>query len=54
MTSVFAKGKLKAAKEAIGKKDYATAENAALQVLEYEPDNYHALSDISDSVIYPI
>ncbi|KAG8934379.1 Superkiller protein 3 [Tulasnella sp. 417] len=46
MTSVFAKGKLKAAKEAIGKKDYATAENAALQVLEYEPENYHALSDV--------
>ncbi|KAG6908388.1 hypothetical protein DXG01_004817 [Tephrocybe rancida] len=38
----FAKSKLKAAREALGKKDYATASDAASQVLDYEPDNYNA------------
>lgn len=38
----FAKGKLKAARDAIGKKDYTAARDAALQALEYEPDNYNA------------
>ncbi|KAG8892140.1 Superkiller protein 3, partial [Tulasnella sp. 403] len=37
----FVKSKIKAAREAIGKKDWAAAENNALQALEYEPDNYH-------------
>lgn len=38
----FVKSKVKAARDAIGKKDFASAENAALQALEYEPDNYNA------------
>lgn len=38
----FVKGKLKAARDAIGKKDYKAAENAALQVLEYEENSYNA------------
>ncbi|OJT10137.1 Superkiller protein 3 [Trametes pubescens] len=40
--SAFAKSKLKAAKDAIGKQNYEKAQEAALGVLEYEPDNYHA------------
>ncbi len=36
------KVKLKAAREALGKKDYPNARDAAAQVLEYEPDNYNA------------
>ncbi|KAL4253450.1 hypothetical protein ABKN59_002079 [Abortiporus biennis] len=40
--SVFVKGKLKAARDALGKKDYASAKDAAEGVLEYEPDNYNA------------
>jgi hypothetical protein len=40
--SALAKTKLKAAREAIGKKDYGKARDASAQVLEYEPDNYHA------------
>ncbi|KAG6829553.1 hypothetical protein H0H92_004222 [Tricholoma furcatifolium] len=38
----FAKSKLKAAREALGKKDYQTACDASSQVLDYEPDNYNA------------
>jgi superkiller protein 3 len=38
----FTKSKLKQAKELLGKKDYAGARDAANQVLEYEPENYHA------------
>lgn len=36
------KTKLKQARDAIGKKDFSKARDAALQVLEYEPDNYNA------------
>jgi hypothetical protein len=39
----FLKTKLKAARDAIAKKDYKVAEEAAGQVLEYEPANYNAL-----------
>ena len=42
MSSSFAKTKLKAARDALGKKQYEVARDAALQVLEYEPDNYNA------------
>ena len=42
MSSAFAKQKLKAARDALGKKKYDDAKNAASQVLEYEPDNYNA------------
>jgi hypothetical protein len=38
----LAKNKLKLARDALNKKDYAQARNAASQVLEYEPDNYNA------------
>lgn len=40
--SSFAKSKLKAARDAIGKKSYEQAREAAAQVLDYEPDNYTA------------
>ncbi|KAG1771164.1 superkiller protein 3 [Suillus placidus] len=40
--SSFAKSKLKAARDAIGKKKYEQAREAAAQVLDYEPDNYTA------------
>ncbi|EIN11575.1 superkiller protein 3 SKI3 [Punctularia strigosozonata HHB-11173 SS5] len=40
--STFAKPKLKAAREAIGKKDWTKARDTSAEVLEYEPDNYHA------------
>ncbi|EGN99549.1 hypothetical protein SERLA73DRAFT_159810 [Serpula lacrymans var. lacrymans S7.3] len=40
--SSFAKAKLKAAREALGKKQYEIAREAASQVLDYEPDNYNA------------
>jgi superkiller protein 3 len=38
----FVKGKIKAARDAIGKKDYQAAQDAVIQVLEYEPENYNA------------
>jgi len=40
--SSFAKSKLKAARDAIGKKKYEQAREAAEQVLDHEPDNYTA------------
>jgi superkiller protein 3 len=36
------KSKLKAARDALGKKDYESAKNAASHVLDFEPDNYNA------------
>ncbi|KAL0956081.1 hypothetical protein HGRIS_002250 [Hohenbuehelia grisea] len=38
----FVKAKLKAARDAIGKKDFVSARDAASSALEYEPDNYNA------------
>ncbi|RPD63776.1 TPR-like protein [Lentinus tigrinus ALCF2SS1-6] len=40
--SSFVKTKVKAARDAINKKDYEKARELALNVLEYEPSNYHA------------
>ncbi|KDQ57736.1 hypothetical protein JAAARDRAFT_35420 [Jaapia argillacea MUCL 33604] len=40
--SAFAKGKLKAARDALGKKNYQLARESASQVLDYEPENYNA------------
>lgn len=40
--SALVKVKLKAARDAIGKKDWDAAENAASQALDFEPDNYNA------------
>lgn len=40
MSSV--KNKLKSAREAIARKDYAAARDASAQALESEPDNYNA------------
>ena len=37
----FVKNKLKVARDALGKKDFVQARDAAAQVLEYEPDNYN-------------
>ncbi|KIK27908.1 hypothetical protein PISMIDRAFT_27774 [Pisolithus microcarpus 441] len=42
MSSPFVKSKLKVARDALGKKQYETARDAASQVLDYEPDNYNA------------
>ncbi|KLO19533.1 TPR-like protein [Schizopora paradoxa] len=42
MASPFVKGKLKTARDAIGKKDFNKARDAATDVLTYEPDNYNA------------
>ena len=38
----FTKSKLKAAKDAISKKDYEKARDASNDVLSFEPENYHA------------
>jgi superkiller protein 3 len=40
--SALVKGKLKAARDAIGKKDWAAAQIAAEAALDFEPDNYNA------------
>jgi superkiller protein 3 len=40
--SAIVKTKLKAARDAIGKKDWEKARSAASDVLDYEPDHYHA------------
>ena len=40
--SAIARTKLKAARDAIGKKDWEKARASASDVLDYEPDNYHA------------
>ncbi|KAI9511143.1 TPR-like protein, partial [Russula earlei] len=40
--SALLKGKLKAARDALNKKDYQSAHDTSLQILEYEPDNYNA------------
>ena len=42
----FIKSHLKAARDHIGKKDYLTAKKEAIQVLDFEPDNYNALAAI--------
>lgn len=42
MSSPFVKSKLKAARDALGKKQYEAARDAASQVLDHEPDNYNA------------
>ncbi|KAG8213777.1 superkiller protein 3 [Butyriboletus roseoflavus] len=42
MSSSFAKAKLKTARDALGKKQYDAARDAALQVLDYDPENYNA------------
>jgi hypothetical protein len=36
------KSKLKAARVALDKKDFQSAHDVSLQILEYEPDNYLA------------
>ncbi len=43
------KVKLKAAREAISRQDHPTARDAAQQVLEYEPNDYHAYVTSSSS-----
>lgn len=42
MSTALVKGKLKAAREALSRKDYETARDAAAYVLEYEGANYNA------------
>lgn len=41
------KTKLKAAKDAVGKKDYEKARDASLAALDYDSENYHAYVAIS-------
>lgn len=45
--SAFVKDKLKKAKEAIAKKNFEAARDAAQGVLEYEPENYTAYAYIA-------
>lgn len=42
MSSANLKAKLKAARVALDNKDFQSARDASLHVLEYEPDNYLA------------
>ena len=42
MSSALLKGKLKAARDALNKKDFQSAHDISLQILEYEPENYNA------------
>ncbi|KAI0051258.1 TPR-like protein [Auriscalpium vulgare] len=49
--SAFAKNKLKAARDAITKKDYQAAHDASSQVLDYEPDNYNAKAFLGLSLL---
>jgi len=42
MSSAFLKSKLKAARLALDKKDFQSAHDASLEILEYEPGNYFA------------
>jgi superkiller protein 3 len=42
MSSALLKGKIKAAREALNKKDFQSAHDTSLQILEYEPENYNA------------
>jgi superkiller protein 3 len=41
------KAKLKAAREALGKKQYAAAKDAAEQALAFDPSNYNAWVPLS-------
>jgi len=43
--AAFVKSKLKAARDAINKKDFNTALSAAREVLSFEPNNYNACVD---------
>jgi superkiller protein 3 len=40
--ATLVKNKLKAARDALGKKDWAAAQTAAQQALDFEADNYNA------------
>lgn len=42
MSTALVKSKLKAAREALTKKNFQVARDAAAQVLEYEPESYNA------------
>ena len=42
----FIKNKLKLARDALSKKDYIAARDAATQVLEYDSENYNASAQI--------
>ena len=51
--SAFVKGKVKAARDALNKKEYQLAHDTSLQVLEYEPDNYNAYVSKCAGVVTP-
>jgi superkiller protein 3 len=42
MSSALLKGKVKAARDALNKKDFQLAHDTSLEILGYEPENYHA------------
>ena len=42
MSSALLKEKLKAARDALSKKNFQSAHDTSLQILEYEPENYNA------------
>ena len=42
MSSALLKGKVKATRDALNKKDFQLAHDTSLQILEYEPENYTA------------
>lgn len=48
----FAKGKLKLARDSIGKKDFVAAKAAASQVLDFEPDNYNAYAGLPYHLVH--
>lgn len=47
------KTRLKAARDAIAKKDYAAARDSAEKVLDYDPDNYNAYATLYCSTCFP-
>jgi superkiller protein 3 len=53
MSSAVLKAKLRAARVALDNKDFQSARDASLQVLEYEPDNYFAYVPPACAAISP-
>lgn len=47
----FVKSKLKAARDALSKKEYEIARASSIQVLDYEPENYNACVALLTSAV---
>lgn len=54
MSSALLKVKLKAARDALKKKDYQAAHDTSLEILEYEPNNYNAYVSQRAMLIRPL